>query len=70
MKMDRRLAVLESKTGAPTEPPRVIWFTVDPDRQVTSAITGWPGDVVEVRRQPGEALQAFKERLCSLPQAN
>ena len=69
MRMDRRLRRLEAimPTG---EPQRVVWVIVDPAREARSAVIGWPGHAVEVQRQHGETLAAFKARLCSLPQAN
>jgi len=69
MRMDRRLRRLEAITPA-SVPPRVVWLIVDPDREARSAVMGWPGHAVEVQRQHGETLAAFKARLCSLPQAN
>jgi len=69
MRLQDRLRRLEAITPA-SDPPRVTWLIVDPDREARSAVIGWPGHAVEVQRQHGEALQAFKERLCSLPQAN
>jgi len=69
MRLQDRLRRLEAITPA-GEPPRVVWLIVDPDRETRCAVIGWPGDAVEVQRQHGETLAAFRARLCSLPQAN
>ena len=69
MRLQDRLRRLESITPA-SDPPRVTWLIVDPDREAHCAVIGWPGDATLVERQPGETLAAFKARLCSLPQAN
>jgi hypothetical protein len=62
MRLDHRLRRLEVIT--PTGPAlRVVWLVVDPDRETRCAVIGWPGAAVEVERQHGETLAAFKDRL-------
>jgi hypothetical protein len=62
MRLHDRLRRLEFITPA-GEPLRVVWLVVDPDRETRCAVVGWPGHAVEVERQHGETLAAFKDRL-------
>jgi hypothetical protein len=62
MRLHDRLRRLEVITPA-GEPLRVAWLVVDPDRETRCAVVSWPVAAVEVQRQPGETLAAFKARL-------